>query len=233
VGDVNNDSHPDIVGAHRNTGIDLWIGDGAANPHWTQVLAPSVSGNILGVALGDLNLDGNLDIVATDQSTLSTLAWFGNGGPGGNFVWTPAPSFSPGGYYEGVYITDVNRDSKPDVVAGYVTGNCIQVWINDLLGANESRPAIADRIGACAPNPFSNKTTIDLALINDSDVSLKIFDQMGRLIRAKGGMRLGKGHHALAWDGRDSKGRLARNGIYFLMIDINGQITEKSAVFIR
>jgi hypothetical protein len=233
VGDVNNDSHPDIVGAHRNTGIDVWLGDGATNPNWTPVSGPSVSGNFNGVALGDLNLDGNLDIVATDLTTQTTAAWFGNGGPGGNFVWTLAPAFSPGGYYEGVNVTDVNRDSKPDVIASYVTGNRIQVWINDLTGANESKPMPAGKIGVCTPNPFSNKTTIDLVLTNDSDVSLKIFDQIGRLIRTTDGARLNAGHHALSWDGRDSEGRFARNGIYFLMIDVNGKITKKSAVLIR
>ena len=234
VGDVNNDSNPDIIGAHRNAGLNVWLGDGNPNPQWTQATGPSVSGDIWGVALGDLNQDGNLDIVASNNSANQVQAWFGNGGQGGGLVWTPAPALTPGGNYEGVAVTDINRDNRPDVIAGSWSRNGVQIWTNELTGVLDSKQKTARYlIGSCTPNPFSYRTTLNLVLEKESRVAVKIYDRLGRLVRGSEKSILNRGSHQISWNGLDQNGRRVANGTYFIVLEIEGKRITRSAVIIR
>jgi len=69
-----------------------------------------------------------------------------------------------------------------------------------------------------SPNPFSQSTVISFQLVKDENVSLKIFDVEGRLIRTLAQGTMSKGTHELTWDARDENGSMVHAGIYFLKI---------------
>ncbi len=233
VGDVDNDSNPDIVGAHLNTGIGVWLGDGQANPSWTPATAPAVSANIWGIALGDLNQDGNLDIVASNVTSNQVQAWFGNGGQGGSMEWTLAPAFTPTAGYEGIEIIDVNRDGHPDVIAGCWSLNGVQVWINDLTGVLENERGQQFSAGNCVPNPFAHRTRLAVQLRETANVSWKVFDQLGRLVKASESVKLASGNHTLTWNGKDRNGLRVKSGAYFLVVRVGDQVSTRSIVLVR
>ena len=68
------------------------------------------------------------------------------------------------------------------------------------------------------PNPFNPETSISFTLPNDSQITLKIFDILGREIRtlSKGLYKVGS--HSIIWDGRDDLGNFVSNGIYLYQI---------------
>jgi hypothetical protein len=233
VGDINNDSNPDIVGAHLNTGIDVWLGDGQANPQWIPATAPAVSANIWGIALGDLNQDGNLDIVAANISSNQVQAWFGNGGQSGGMEWTPAPAFTPTGGYEGIEIVDLNRDGDPDVIAGSWYSNGVQIWLNDLTGVLENEHGQHYSMGNCVPNPFADRTRVAVQLRETAIVSWRVFDQLGRLVTASEPVKLAVGNHPVTWDGKDKNGLKVKSGTYFLVVRIDDRVSTKSVVLVR
>jgi len=73
------------------------------------------------------------------------------------------------------------------------------------------------------PNPFSTSTTISFSLAQAENVSLKIFDVDGRLIRTlvedpdpSGRGNMSAGTHELTWDSQNDNGNEVNSGIYFI-----------------
>jgi hypothetical protein len=64
------------------------------------------------------------------------------------------------------------------------------------------------------PNPFNASTTIRFALPMDSDVSLKIYNVAGQLVKEyKQYMNIG--YRSITWDGTNAKGEVVASGVYF------------------
>ncbi|HEU4335661.1 MAG TPA: FlgD immunoglobulin-like domain containing protein [Candidatus Eisenbacteria bacterium] len=85
---------------------------------------------------------------------------------------------------------------------------------NELAGAPAILPA--------RPNPFVAGTEITYSLPAAGDVSLRIFDVSGRVVRTLASGPRGAGVHGVSWDGKDARGRGVGNGIYFLRLDAAG-----------
>ena len=112
VADFNHDQLPDVISNCTN-GVGLMLGrrDGTLGP---LLLWPA--GRIgLGLAVGDLNGDGNLDCLRTDGEKYDLSIFFGNGD--GTFKPRKIiPVFDP----TCVGIGDFNHDGRPDIaVANY------------------------------------------------------------------------------------------------------------------
>lgn len=73
------------------------------------------------------------------------------------------------------------------------------------------------------PNPFNPETSIRFGLPAEMTVRLRIFNLLGQEIRVLEGGRLTAGEHAILWDGRDHSGAVQPSGIYFYMLEANGQ----------
>lgn len=92
------------------------------------------------------------------------------------------------------------------------------------------------------PNPFysgaatvsggNSATVISLELSGTQNVSLKIYDQTGRLIRTLFDSNLNSGKHEFRWDGRDVFGNRVSSGVYLSVLQgENIRKTKKMMVF--
>lgn len=78
-------------------------------------------------------------------------------------------------------------------------------------------PVTTSRLEGNWPNPFNPATSVRFDLAADSEVTLRIFDLQGRLVRdLVQGERFAAGQHSVAWDGRNTSGREVASGVYFL-----------------
>ncbi len=65
------------------------------------------------------------------------------------------------------------------------------------------------------PNPFNPSTTINYQVPNGgADVSIRIYDVAGRLVRTLVDEHRPAGTHAVAWDGRNQAGTRVASGVY-------------------
>ena len=79
------------------------------------------------------------------------------------------------------------------------------------------------------PNPFNPQTWIDFSLPKSGPVSLRIYDERGRLVRTLvDESALSAGDHHLLWDGRDDRARGAASGGYhYVLKSAAGQLSRK------
>lgn len=97
------------------------------------------------------------------------------------------------------------------------------LWGSQLTGVDETPggdPTL--RLGSIAPNPMSRATEIRFALPRPTNVTLRLFDVNGRMIRTMVDGALPAGERALSWDGRDDAGESVAAGIYFARFDADG-----------
>ncbi|WP_255144978.1 FG-GAP-like repeat-containing protein [Synechococcus sp. ATX 2A4] len=139
TGDLNNDGFPDIAAAHgfRTAGVYLNNGDQSFAPE--AVLSESwwpVSQNIgaTSIALGDLDLDGNLDLVVPiygGHYTGRNIQLYRGLGDGSFAPWPVGNGIimSSGANPMFAGIADFNGDGRPDVVVGHNNGR----WSVDVL----------------------------------------------------------------------------------------------------
>ena len=64
------------------------------------------------------------------------------------------------------------------------------------------------------PNPFNASTTIRFALPMDSDVSLKVYNVAGQLVKEYK-QYMNTGYRSITWDGTNAKGEVVASGVYF------------------
>ena len=71
------------------------------------------------------------------------------------------------------------------------------------------------------PNPFDRSTTIKFDLDSPANVSLKIYDVNGNLVKELFNGYLGSGSQKIEWDGRKADGMQASAGTYLYELTVN------------
>ena len=72
------------------------------------------------------------------------------------------------------------------------------------------------------PNPFNSLTTLEYDLEKISDVTMKIFDLLGREIYTEKIGSQAPGKYRFVWNGFDKNGREVHSGVYFVVVQRNG-----------
>ncbi len=86
-------------------------------------------------------------------------------------------------------------------------------------------------LGENYPNPFNPSTTIKFALPEASNVTLEVYDSMGRRIATLMSNQLAAGRYEAQWDGRNEAGSPVASGIYLYRIKA-GNFTETKTMLL-
>jgi len=150
VGDFNRDGHLDLavteyytpttgqVGFRRSVAVLLGRGDGTfASPvEYPTGLGPT------SVVVGDLNGDGNPDLVTSDLGSNSVSVLLGRG----DGTFAPNSDYPTGGGPFGLALGDLNRDGSLDVVTADADGN-VAVLLGNTNGTLAPRTDYAAGLG--------------------------------------------------------------------------------------
>ena len=170
IGDFNRDGKPDLAFAnHEAKHLTVLLGDGRGRfaPAPGSPFAVAVRPHTHGVAAGDLNGDGNLDLLTDSWGDDRVAVLFGDGKGG----FQTGPILTVGKHpYQRVRIADVNGDGKDDILTTNLEGDNVTVLLGD--GKGGFRPSAGSPF-PCGDSPFfvavgdvNGDSRPDLAIVN-------------------------------------------------------------------
>ncbi len=101
-----------------------------------------------------------------------------------------------------------------------------------IAGEGAARPG-AFELDQNYPNPFNPSTTIAYRLERNANVSLKIYDLSGRLIRTLAQGMQQAGYKLVQWDGRDMNGQNVSSGAYIYQLQAGDVSISKRMILVK
>ncbi|HID93187.1 MAG TPA: T9SS type A sorting domain-containing protein, partial [bacterium (Candidatus Stahlbacteria)] len=83
------------------------------------------------------------------------------------------------------------------------------------------------------PNPMGSKTTIGYQILEESKVTLGIYNICGQLVKTLVDAVQAPGHKSVIWNGENSKGYKVASGIYFYKLNVDGYTATKKMIVVR
>ncbi len=83
------------------------------------------------------------------------------------------------------------------------------------------------------PNPFNAATTISFNLPKRMQVSVKIYNILGQLVKTLVDEEVRAGNHKIHWDGRSNQGSLVSTGVYIIRLEAKQNVAVKKLLLIK
>jgi hypothetical protein len=194
VGDFNNDGNQDMAVSHRvgfSINILLGRGDGTFDPGMT---IPVEKGKFDSLTVGDLNSDGNADIIGTMPPDISNLSGFiviilgeGSGIFSPPVFYNPVPNNGTRRSATRIIgIADINRDSRTDLGLLTSSTGAVTQSVRIVTGSGDGTFNFGNSITTQVPN----NTVVNLSDINaDGRLDMLIVDSANR----RASLRAGRG----------------------------------------
>ncbi|HGY56554.1 MAG TPA: T9SS type A sorting domain-containing protein [Caldithrix abyssi] len=220
-------------------------------------------GGCRGLTAGDFDKDGNLDIFMggnyagsvwrieykgtgdiADSNSYTYEKVYQDTVPGGGArvysVSFPGDNFAL--KQGGTSYTDMNKNGKPELLIAYEDGDSLQSWI--VMVENDSvMTGIAVEPGRQVlktytlhqnyPNPFNPTTTIAYELATTENISLKIYDVLGREVKTLVNGVVPAGKHTISWDGTNNAGNKVSSGVYIYSLEVGNHKLHKRMTLMK
>ena len=172
IGDFNNDGNPDLaIGSTNNTVGTLGIRLGNGTGNFPNEVATGLVQAVSDISAADFNLDGNVDLVMTNnlgyavQPTNAARLILGNGSGG---FGSPA-NFGVGASPVDLEVKDFNNDGRPDVaVVSFAVMDNVVALINNGAGGFVSTTPLS------LPNPSSSAKVVSMDFDRDCKTDLAV-----------------------------------------------------------
>ncbi|TFH64067.1 MAG: T9SS type A sorting domain-containing protein [Candidatus Zixiibacteriota bacterium] len=228
---------------------DMWVGIGTTktmNLAITQVFdvaaaAPTDGADSAGVIVSynvivTNNGDGS-DLIALTVTSKSGWVVTGNDASGQSYkkdeqrtlpVTVAIPAGTPLGYQDTLTVVAASRfDPAATATKKIVTTVDKKTGVDD---GNFNVPGIFT-LNQNFPNPFNPETVISFSLDKPGDVTLAVYDILGRTVTTLYQGYLATGQHQFRWNGSDGNGQGVASGVYFYRLSSDQiSLTRKMAL---
>jgi hypothetical protein len=196
----------DLVRQDSAGEMTMFYEDGQQGPEFVAKLA----------FLGDADMDGMAELAVSMQGVDDSL-----------FVYDDVWSAEDSAYVRTTASSSVNENR---IFLRIFSGSAVGVAIE------EDRIVVPSdyKLSANYPNPFNPTTNFDFTLPLDKQVSVKIYDVNGRLVRTLVNNELrSAGTHTVSWDGRDAAGQMVASGNYIYTLEYGNFRQTRSMVLLK
>ncbi|RMD91867.1 MAG: T9SS C-terminal target domain-containing protein [Calditrichaeota bacterium] len=131
--------------------------------------------------------------------------------------------------YQGYIIFSHNAPSSPDSVFVQGIGSPTVGIAQDYTG----NVPTAFRLYQNYPNPFNPTTTLRFDVPKGSQVSIRVYDVLGREVKTLVNRKYQPGSHAVAWDGRDRNGLPLPSGEYLVRLQAGEFVAVKKVLLLK
>jgi serine protease len=208
VGDITGDGLPDIIVGTYSGNLYGFDRTGATLNHFPIMGTGSrpISGS---VAIGDLDNDGRMEIVVPIKAIGSNLVVY-DYRVQASTQFLKWPNFGRDSYRR-------NNSETP------------------LVGVLENDASVPNTFSLSQnyPNPFNNSTTISFSLSRNGNVSLMIYDLLGRRVKLLQSGNLSTGKHSFTWNGTDESGAEVTSGVYFYRLESREGVSTRRMVLLK
>ena len=128
----------------------------------------------------------------------------------------------------------INRFEFFGDTLGYAMGRRIFALTRPTSTDAEGAPSTpVTAITAGFPNPFAAMATIQFETGTTGDVTLKVYDVLGRRVATLAEGIRSAGTHELTWDGTTEEGRLLASGTYLLRLTAGDRVATRRLTVLR
>jgi len=220
IGDLNEDGSPDlIVSEGPRSRLALLLNEGPTAPAAVTTIAKADSGIItVGWYVGE---------------GVSEPATVYRAFPGGN--WTSLRSLAIPSDHVVIFTDSTAVPGQPYRYRLGVWKGGMEAFSGEVVLQlpSAAAPPRALALGPTVPNPSRGSTSISYSLPSTGPVRIRVFDVTGRMVALLRQDAEPAGVHTVVWNGRDSRGRDAGSGIYFVKLDSEGQSRVRKIALTR
>jgi|AP95_1055475.scaffolds.fasta_scaffold10998_3 hypothetical protein len=88
-------------------------------------------------------------------------------------------------------------------------------------------------LGQNYPNPFNPTTTFEFRMGATANVSIRVFNVLGQVVRTLVDGTMSIGVHRVTWDARDDSGTTVATGLYLYQMETSGFQSVKTLVLMK
>ena len=179
---------------------------------WTPVL---VNGTLSGRVMGPNDEPIAQAVIAAGSSSVFSAA-------NGNYSLSLTPGVRD--------VSCVADGYTPQIING-ITITSAQVtnldfYLAAVSNSDELNSSAPFSLSNASPNPFNNHTSITVSGKASSNFTANVYDLKGRKVRNL----VSNNSNTFVWDGRNAKGRICPNGIYFIKVASNKQVASRKVL---